>query len=123
MKRLSREERIGALTLAVVVLLIIGGAFWMRRCDRKNAADTAPVTILYQQTDTSASTVRDHSVTKIENNDSVSSRPSKHHKKREYGKTKKSKRIYKSNQTVEKNKQSRDPLTDTIPVRPKRNSQ
>ena len=51
MKRLSKEERLGATTLAAVVVLVTVGALLLRTCDSKAPGADVPVTILYQAAD------------------------------------------------------------------------
>ena len=52
MKRLSKEERLGAATLAAVVVLVTVGALLLRTCDSNVPGADVPVTILYQEADT-----------------------------------------------------------------------
>lgn len=51
MKRLSKEERLGAITLAAVVVAVIGGSMLLRNCSHNSDTVSAPVTILYQAPD------------------------------------------------------------------------
>lgn len=132
MKKLTREERIGAATLAAVVLLIMGGALLMRRCDSRTPAADVPVTILYQLPDT---TQTDHN----KQTDTIGSKSQKRLKSKKDLKSSKNskteeKRISHKNSKTDNNsngqksqkkktrpsqlsKPSRDPLKDSIPIK------
>lgn len=48
MKRLSREERVGAVVLAVITILMVAGLFMFRGCGRSADAELPKVTVITQ---------------------------------------------------------------------------
>lgn len=55
MKRLSREERVGAVVLAVITILMVAGLFMFRGCGRSADAELPKVTVITQPADSADS--------------------------------------------------------------------
>lgn len=47
MKRLTRQERIGAIILAIISLLLIGGGFFITKFNNEDKKDSPKVTVIY----------------------------------------------------------------------------
>lgn len=107
MKHLSREERIGAVILAVVTLLIISGAFLMRNHSRNVEKGLPEVTVIRMD-----STDRKVSSKKIKKTkkDTIAG---KQHRK---GKVISSKSGNSKGKGNSAHFTPRDPLSDTIPT-------
>lgn len=46
MKRLSRQERLGAIVLAIVSIMVAGGSIWLRSCSSASSASDITINIL-----------------------------------------------------------------------------
>lgn len=103
MKRISKDERKGAIALAIVVFLIVAATAWLRSCNHMKIDEDQPkITILYEEKNDSSVKLK---------SDSIESKKVKKNKKKESAKN--SKRTS-SKKTA---KPSRDPLSDPIPLK------
>lgn len=102
MKKLSRDERLGAILLAVIVVAAIIVAFCARSCRSGPSSESPPVTIIYKDTTLNDSGVK----TKSKRKKKSSAKTSRHKKS-----GKKSIRKGKSPAPA-----PRDYLSDTIPT-------
>ena len=54
MKKLTKDERKGAIALAIVIILIVGGGFILKSINRQDNSRQPEVKILYQPSDTAS---------------------------------------------------------------------
>ena len=101
MKKLSKSERLGALSVALIALLISAVGFGVSRCDREQRMDAPVVKEVY-----APDTVR---VDKSK--DKSSGKKGKNSRSRKKGATRKSRALKKASPVPQ-----RDPLSDTIPL-------
>ena len=105
MKKVSRDERKGAIALAIVIILVIAGLFAFRKCSQSRPSEPSDIKIIYAPSD-SAGTPAEHS--------SEKTRKSKRKKSTGSRKSSGGSRGVKSKK--EQAREPRDFLADTIPV-------